>query len=449
MKRTVGTPTEFSCKRKVGRIIGILGGGLTGLTLGSVIRDSHVLEGEREIGGLCRSVEESGFTFDPYGSHVIFSRDDNLLGFMRDSLNGNFLQRRRNTKIFFKGRLVKYPFENGLGGLPEKDRYECLMGFIESRLARELGGEERPRNLEEWFYYKFGKGIAEKYLIPYNTKIWRTPPKKMDMAWVERIPDPPLEDVVKSSLGIETEGYRHQLNFLYPRKGGIRSLVQGIAAKCHSIETDFNVRQITRTSDGFDVLATGKSKHYDRIVSTIPMPDLVSAIDDVPPSVLHASRKLRYNSLVTVMLGLEGEKINDLSWVYFPRKQDGIFYRASFPSNYSPWTVPRGCSSVMTEITCHFGDNTWSLPDDELIKSVVDDLHKNNFIDKKSVCYSRVARTKYAYIVYDLDYSKNISRVKEFLDRRGIRLCGRFGQFEYLNMDACIQRAFKLSEELL
>ncbi|UCD93309.1 MAG: NAD(P)-binding protein, partial [Methanobacteriota archaeon] len=56
--------------------IGILGGGLTGLTLGSLIPESQILEKEEVVGGLCRSKTKDGFTYDIGGSHVLFSRNE-------------------------------------------------------------------------------------------------------------------------------------------------------------------------------------------------------------------------------------------------------------------------------------------------------------------------------------------------------------------------------------
>ncbi|MCX6686325.1 MAG: NAD(P)-binding protein, partial [Methanoregula sp.] len=65
----------------------ILGGGLTGLTLARLLHerddDVIVLEAEPEYGGLCRTNVENGFTFDIGGSHIIFSRDTEVLAFMR------------------------------------------------------------------------------------------------------------------------------------------------------------------------------------------------------------------------------------------------------------------------------------------------------------------------------------------------------------------------------
>jgi len=160
----------------VGRMkIAILGGGLMGLTLAYLMKqnglDFDVLEKGEECGGLMKSLRTKEFTFDYGGSHIIFSKNKRVLRFMLGLLGKNKIRRRRNTKILYKGRYVKYPFENGLADLPREENYECLCHFIQNLIRRERGEIEKPNNLREWCFYTFGKGIAEKYLIPYNEKI--------------------------------------------------------------------------------------------------------------------------------------------------------------------------------------------------------------------------------------------------------------------------------------
>lgn len=160
----------------------ILGGGLTGLTLGYFLNqrriDFEILEKESECGGLMRTLQEDGFTFDYGGSHILFTKDKEVLDFTVNLLGDNKIKNRRNTKILYKGHYVKYPFENGLADLPKEDNFECLYYFIQNIIKKEKGELKRPNNLKEWFYYTFGKGISEKYLIPYNEKIWKYPPRK-------------------------------------------------------------------------------------------------------------------------------------------------------------------------------------------------------------------------------------------------------------------------------
>src|SRR2546422_8113377 len=82
-----------------------------------------------------------------------------------------------------------------------------------------------------------------------------------------RVPDPPLEDVIKSSLGVPTEGYTHQLNFLYPREGDVESLVRGLLPSVPKVRTSFRVTAIRRRGASWAV-SDGREEHtFDRLVS--------------------------------------------------------------------------------------------------------------------------------------------------------------------------------------
>lgn len=430
-------------------MIGILGGGLSGLVLASRVRDAEVLEAADRPGGLCRSLTFDGFTFDPHGSHILFSRDPKAMAFYETTLGDNVCRRRRNTKVFYKGRYVKYPFENGLGELPVEDNLACLVGYIESYIGRQTATAPKPTNFREWMYYRFGPGITDRYLLPYNEKIWKTPAEAMGIEWVDgRVPDPPLEDVVKASLGVPTEGYTHQLHFLYPRVGGVETLVRGVLPSVGKVRTGFRVRSIRRDGGTWVVGDDHEERAYDRLVSTIPIPDLVRAIEDAPPEVRAAGAALRHRALVTVMVGIGRPDLNDFSWVYFPRPEDGRFNRISFPSNFSDRVAPEGTSSAVAEITCIAGDEVWASTDESLTDHVIERADALGVFRREDVVASRVARTRHAYVVFDRDHRRNLDIVNAFAATQGIRLLGRFGQFDYINTDQCILRGLALAADL-
>ena len=192
--------------------VGILGGGLSGIALQRFLRhESVVVEKEERPGGLCRTIEKNGFKYD-IGGHILFSKDQAIMEVVKAILGDNINYCKRANTILYKGRYVKYPFENGLGALDKADIYDCLIGYLKN-------DHPKPGNLEEWIYYTFGDGIARQYLAPYNEKIWKEPLKNISLDWVERVPKPPLEDIVKSCLGIETEGYLHPTLFPLSEKG--------------------------------------------------------------------------------------------------------------------------------------------------------------------------------------------------------------------------------------
>lgn len=428
--------------------VGILGGGLTGLAIASLLKrngiDFEVLEKENECGGLMRSISENGFTFDYGGSHIIFSKDSEAMEFLTRTLGNNIIRNRRNTKILFRGRLVKYPFENGLSDLPDEDNFECVKYFLENLSRKEKGEIPKPENLKQWFYYTFGTGIAEKYLIPYNEKIWKYNLEKTSTEWVERIPNPPVEDIIKSSVGIETEGYTHQLYFCYPRTGGIQEVIKSLESGFEErIFKGFEIVEISRKGKSWIVSGSHKGKlekrEYDRIISTIPVQSLCESVK-APEKVKSAAGKLKYNSLVCVMLGIVREKLNDLSWLYIPERNI-ITHRVSFPSNYSDKNSPKGTSSILAEVTCNFNDKIWKMPEREIVERVVKDLERLDIIKSSEVCLSKAMKLRYAYVINDLDYRKNNSVVQEHFRKSGIGLVGRFSEFKYLNMDNCVRNA--------
>ncbi|QLJ53487.1 MAG: hypothetical protein Sv326_1312 [Candidatus Fermentimicrarchaeum limneticum] len=424
--------------------IGILGGGLSGLTLGYHLRkDFEILEKNSECGGLCRSLQEKGFTFDYGGSHVIFTKDEEVFDLYKKLLRGNWVERKRNSKILFKGRYIKYPFENGLYQLPMRDNYECLLTFMQNLIKKSIGKVSKPTNFQEWMYYTFGKGITEKYLIPYNRKLWNYPPDKISLGWLENsIPMPPAEDIIKSSLGIKTEGYSQNLMFYYPIHGGINALVKPMEEKLQSkITYNFEVKSIKKEGSKFIVSNGKEEKEYDRLISTMPLPELIDSMHGVPKEVREAKKKLKYNSLVSVMLGVDEPRINDISWMYVPDDADGDFNRLSFPFNFSENVVPADASSILAEITCTYNDAIWKQDDERAIDAVVSDLERIGITKYSKIFYAKVKRSKYAYIIYDLDYGKNTSTIFKFLKETGIDSCGRFAEFKYMNMAACIRSA--------
>jgi protoporphyrinogen oxidase len=426
------------------RSIGILGGGISGIALASQLGDNvEVLEKRDRIGGLCGTIVEDGFTFDAAGPHIMFSKNKEALGLMVEVLGDNVHQKRRDNKIWFKGRLVKYPFENDLASLPPQDNFECIRDYIVNPHAN-----DEPRNLAEWSYKTFGEGISDKYFIPYNRKIWNYDPSKLGLEFVSRIPKPPMEDVLKSSIGIPTEGYLHQLNFHYPIEGGYEQIVHGFARRVRgTIRTPFAVERVRRNGAQWEVTANGERRTYDDLVSTIPIHELLKIWADAPQEVHDHAAKLRYNSLINVVLGVSEDRGYPWTALYVPDPET-VFHRLSFPRAFSEKCVPSGSFSVMAEITTNEGDGVWELTDEQVLERVIGDIERMGLIDRNTISYRKVVRFLYGYPVYDLDYRANVTAMRDAVAATGLRLLGRFAQFDYINSDVCVERALLMAKEL-
>jgi len=421
--------------------IGILGGGLSGVALAHYLKyPTEILEAGDRVGGLCKTFIKDGFSYDA-GGHILFSKRKEINDIVDQILVGNLNQCKRNNKILLNGRYLKYPFENDLGSLTKEDNYACLIDFFKKNYP------EPKINLKEWAYYYFGRSISEKYFIPYNEKIWNCPAEQLSLKLVERIPRPPLEDIVKSALGIETEGYLHQLYFRYPALGGIEALIKSLLPDKQKIELNYKIKKINRSASGWKVSNQQIEKEFEKIIISFPIHEAIACLNGVPTEVKTAVKNLRFNSIAIVMLAVNNESLLDKSAIYIPDKTV-LPHRVCFMGYFSKNLIKPGTSSLIAEITTNSGDGIHELTDDEIIAKVKNDLDRIGVINKNNVIASDITKFKYGYPVYNLDYSHNIKIVKNYFASLNIDLCGRFAEFEYINMDECLKRAIYLSDKL-
>jgi protoporphyrinogen oxidase len=420
--------------------IGILGGGISGLTLQRFLaHQGEVLEKAPVPGGLCRTFWKDGFGFD-IGGHILFSKHQHVTDLVNTLLGDNINCCKRLNMILFKGRYVKYPFENDLGALDKQDCYECLVDYLKADYPN-------PTNFAEWAYHTFGKSIADKYLIPYNRKIWKLEPSEMGMEWVGRVPKPPMEDVVKSALGIATEGYTHQLYFRYPLHGGFESVVKAMIKPGTKQTYNFAIKSIRKAGSQW-VVSNGERAHtYDHLVLSFPIREAIGCFADVPREVIEAVQRLRYNALRLVFIAVNNESLMDKSAVYIPDPTVHP-HRVCYMGFFSPNMVKPGTSSLVAEVTVRPGDDVDRMDNESYVDLIVGDLDRAGIIRKQDVIVRDTRRVEYAYPVYDRDYGKNTKIIRDYFNTLGIDQLGRFAEFDYINSDECIHRAMRLAEKL-
>jgi protoporphyrinogen oxidase len=425
------------------RDVGILGGGISGLFTARFLGgDVEVLEADATIGGLARCFGGEGFRSD-IGGHILFSKDKEALAHELHALGDNVRQGVRANKILYKGLHVKYPFENGIDVLPKEDIVDILHSFIDNP------HKDKPANFREWMYHVFGDGLTNRYMLPYNEKIWKTPPEEMSLEWVDRVPRPPLVDLIKTAVGIQTEGYTHQLYFQYPKQGGFESLPKAVAAGlAGKVHTGFHVKALRKVDGGWAVVSdNGEERRYRQVIATLPIGTLFDALGDVPAEVRAASDALRYNSLRVAMVGVNVADLPAYTALYVPEPAS-LYHRVCYNQVFSPDMVPAGCTSVSCEITVAPGSDLDSWSDAKVMDRVVDDLVRDGIVRRETVVYRQVHRERYAYVVYTTGYSDRVRRIRDFTDARGIHLAGRFAEYQYVNTDACVRRALDLARQL-
>jgi protoporphyrinogen oxidase len=254
---------------------------------------------------------------------------------------------------------------------------------------------------------------------------------------------------VKSALGIETEGYTHQLYFYYPRAGGIESLPRALAERVrarHRLQTGYRVTSVRKVSGGWRV---NDEREYRELVTTMPILPFLETLERVPPAVFEAARALRYNSLRVVLLGLaRREGLDEMTALYIP-DEDVLCHRVCYPCTFSPTMAPPGHGSVSCEITTRPGDAVEKMSDIELCERVRADLTRIGVLrGDDRVVEQMVHKERFAYVVYDRGYAERVRVVADHLAELGIHAAGRFAEYKYVNMDACVERARAVARAL-
>ncbi len=403
---------------------------------------SEILEKEELPGGLCRSWEAAGVVCDR-GPHILFSRDRETLEEMVASLGDNVEKHFRRNSILYRDRFVKYPFENDLYALDPEDRYRCLKDFLFNPDA----GRE-VRNLEDWAYRMFGPALAEAYFLPYNEKIWKHPARALGTEWVERIPQPGVEEMIKSAVGVPTEGYTHQLYFYHPRSGGIEALVRALAGDSPRIRTRARVTGLERRTGGWKVITTAGEYSYPRVVCCLPVTEMLGFLKPSPPrEVLQAAGRLKVNGLVLVLVTYPAADPPERLAVYIPAPEI-LPHRVSWVNYLGEGLVPAGSHALMAEITLPGGSSA-SVPDlDALAAETAGQMKKAGLIPKSAPVRSRAIWEPYGYVVNASGYSAARRLIGDYCREQGISLLGRWAEFAYLNMDAVWKRAKECAAKL-
>lgn len=427
------------------RNIVILGAGLSGLSAAYHLKgECEIFEKDSEVGGLCKSIYIDGFTFD-YGPHILYTVNYYISRLIRNLLGDNFSSKSREAWIYHKKYdcYTRFPFQAHLYGLPKEVVKECILGLFEAKMDERKS--HPPRNYHEWMEKNFGRGITKHLMAPYAEKLWTIPPSRMNYDWIERrVPQPGIETILDGALSEVNRNVGFNNDFWYPKKGGIHALSGAFAKTIQRIHLNKEVIEIDPKRKELTFKAGDKTR-YDKLISSLPLPVLVKSIKDVSKEILSAAEDLKHNSILCVNVGIKRPHISDKHWVYF-YEEDFCFHRISFQMNFSPYTVPEEMSSVSTEVAY---SRYRKISKANIVERVISDLVKAKILYKDDeIVVSDVRDIKYAYIIYDHNHRKNVETIHNYLRKYNIYPCGRFGEWEYFNMDHSILSGKRIAEKI-
>ena len=413
----------------------VVGAGLAGLSAAYHLgpRPYAIVEAEGEAGGLCRSLRRGGFTFD-YTGHLLHIKRPEIRELVARLVGEDaFLKIDRRSGIYSHGVYTEYPFQVNTHGLPTAVVRECVMGFA-ATLQRPAAIAE-DASFAEWAHAVFGEGICKNFMIPYNQKLLCTDLGTVTADWVSwSIPKPTWVDVIRGALGQNVPRFGYNPRFFYPAAGGIDHLPKAFLPHVQNLRLGARVVAIDAARHEAR-LSTGEAIAYSSMISTMPLPRLVAAIDGAPRDIVEGAAKLRHVSVLNLNLGFDRPCEIPHHWVYFPAFEFP-FYRIGVYSNLCPASVPAGCSSFYVEMSYPPGEE---LPLGVTVGQVTDALRRVGMISANAkLCASEAFRIPHAYVIHDRHRAEFLPAAHAFLAARGIASIGRYGAWEYSAMEDAI-----------
>ncbi len=392
----------------------ILGGGPSGLTLAAnLLRSGEhsflILEKENEPGGLCRSREVDESPMDIGGGHFLDVRNQKVLDFVFSFMpEGEWERFDRISKIRTSAFEIDYPYEANIWQLSVDEQIEHLISITN---AGSNTGQRQPKRFSDWITWKLGAVIARNYLLPYNSKIFSDIAlDQLGTYWLYKLPNVSFEDTLRSCLLQKPYGtLPAHSQFYYPRKYGYGELFTRIA---DFIGKDRILQNYSVNTIGIDSLVVNNEIYADKIISTIPWPELLTS-RSIPGEIKRSIRQLKHSSMDVTYHA--SNQPTDAHWTYFPDinlPYHRVLFRHNFISGAKGYWEETNSRRVPT------GQQT---------------THHN----------------EYAYPLNTLHKPEILQKIVSWAESHSILSLGRWGEWEHMNSDVAMYKAINLADHLV
>lgn len=413
----------------------ILGGGPAGLTLawflGRENIETHILEKSSEAGGLASSRRVGGYTFDRSG-HLFHTTRRDILDWIRRRLHVKLDSIRRRSVCWVDGKFIPYPYQQNLFHLDADRIRDALRGYWVGRQSRP------PVNFKEWIRSHYGAGIARLFMDPYNRKVWNMDLSKLDTDWVSRfLPSFDSAAILRSAFVEQKPDWGYNAVFYYPRRGGSGAIVKPLVdAAVDKMTLDASVCRIDLRRRRV-WLTDGTEWSYERLVSTIPLPEFLSL------SGISGSNLLRASGVAVFNVGVNTPSLVDFHWCYVPQKEIP-FYRFGVYSNFSPTAAPRNHSSLYVECSAR-PNRLGRYSFDDVCRHL---LRLRLIPSKKSVDVVERIDIPHAYPVPCIGLAQYRNRLRRHLRKYRVELIGRTGSWSYMSVADVMTEAIDLARRM-
>lgn len=405
----------------------IIGAGVTGLTYANWAKKPYmIIEADDHMGGLCNTIKQDGFVWD-YSGHFFHFQHPEIAAFVQERIDVNELVTvQKHTQIKYKDRLIDFPFQKNIHQLPQEEFIDCLCDLFEAD-AIDIS------SFKSMLYAKFGKSIAEKFLIPYNTKLYATDLDRLDADAMGRFfPYADKEDIIRNFRAKKNDSYNG--SFLYP-KGGAIQYVNAIARDVDKERICLNERVEAIDVAKHELRTNKRVLQYDRLVSSIPLVRLLE-LTHIP----YKKDVFTWNKVLVFNLGFDAPSEDRKNhWIYFPEQQYS-FYRVGLYSNI----IPADRMSLYVELGF---DKDAEVDVEAMLPRVLSDLKAACVVnDQRLVSWHSVVMNP-AYVHITKAGIAETQRIKEVLAAQDVYTIGRYGGWNYSSIEDNMIEAMELAKK--
>ena len=409
----------------------IVGAGVSGLATAAALpgTDYLVLEADREIGGYCKTVKRDGFVWD-YSGHFFHFKHPEIEAWLRARMGDQEIRVvAKKTFIDIDGHTIDFPFQKNIHQLPQQDFIDCLHDLY---FARKAGGKHEEKNFKEMLYARFGRSIAEKFLIPYNEKLYATDLSTLDKDAMGRFfPHADLDDIVKNMKVADNATYN--ATFTYPEGGAIeyvKALASEVDPKKIALEERLESIDLRRR-----VAKTNRREiRFERLVSSAPFDRLVRMT-----GLGYDKTAFTWNKVLVFNLGFDKKGRRDVHWAYFPDRER-VFYRLGWYDNI--FDTDR--LSLYVEIG--FPLDAPVDVDANRARVLADLMREGVITDHQLVAEHHVVMDP-AYVHITRASNAEVARLRRVLGAHGVYSIGRYGGWTYCSIEDNILEARALAAD--
>ncbi len=408
----------------------VLGAGPAGLGAAHALGEhALVLERSRHAGGLAASLEVGGAHFD-LGGHSFHTPHPAVRKLVFDALPME--EQTRNAWCFVHGEWLPYPYQKHFELLTDADVVaDCREGLAEVDRARECA------NFDEFLTARFGPGIAQHFLRPYNAKLWGHDLTRLAADWTtERVAAPAGIAQPFETQGGQRRPLADDTRVAYPAHGGFGAIFQALAKQVSRLALEEGAGAIDPATNSLTT-TQGRQLRYRELVSTLPLPRLLELLPEVPRELTAMVGRLVALPVTLVMVALDGRVDSDVHRVYVPGSiVPG--HKIVLNNTSSQWLRSQQHHGIQVEVT---DGEIARVGPDQLVESVVAGLVAIGLIDDPDrVTESRTLRLPYGYPVPTHERVAIMETARNWLAQRNISTLGRFGEWAYINSDEALAR---------